>query len=243
MPAAGMTNMLSRLFSTPHTCPICEFHGPFRKLRPETGVRPHAECPRCGALERHRLQYLVLERLSGQVDFSRMRMLHFAPETFFMGYFKERVKDYKTADLNVPEVDYRVDLTQLPFGDGEFDFIFASHVLEHIQDDAAAVSEIRRVLAPGGVAILPVPVVSSQTVEYPAPNPAESDHVRAPGFDYFDRYRKFFASVNLFTSDDFPEQFQTYVYEDRSRYPTAKIPLRAPMPGRRHIDVVPVCRA
>jgi SAM-dependent methyltransferase len=170
-----------------------------------------------------------------------MRMLHFAPEPFFQPYFKRLVQDYKTADLFEPGVDYKVDITKLPFANGAFDFVFASHVLEHIPDDLAAVSEVRRVLAPSGIAILPVPVVSPETIEYPAPSPFESDHVRAPGLDYFDRYRRFFADVVLYTSADFPVEYQTYVYEDRSQVPNERLPLRKPMAGEKHLDVVPVC--
>ncbi len=43
------------------------------------------------------------------------------------------------------------DATILPFGDGSFDFIFSSSLLEHIRDRAAAYREMRRCLRPGGV--------------------------------------------------------------------------------------------
>ena len=224
-----------------HTCPVCRYSGPFTTLTPDTGVRKHALCPKCGSVERHRLQYLVLQKLSADHDFSRMRMLHFAPEEFFQPYFKRLVRDYKTADLLEPAVDYRVDITRLPFADGAFDFVFASHVLEHIADDRTAISEVRRVLAPSGIAILPVPVVSPETIEYPAPNPFESGHVRAPGLDYFNRYRRVFADVAVYTSADFPAEYQTYVYEDRSGFPNVNFPLRQAVAGERHLDVVPVC--
>jgi SAM-dependent methyltransferase len=46
---------------------------------------------------------------------------------------------------------------QLPFGQGAFDAVVASDVLEHIADDGAAISEIARVLRPGGAAIISVP--------------------------------------------------------------------------------------
>jgi SAM-dependent methyltransferase len=46
---------------------------------------------------------------------------------------------------------------QLPFGQGAFDAVVASDVLEHIADDGAAISEIDRVLRPGGAAIISVP--------------------------------------------------------------------------------------
>jgi SAM-dependent methyltransferase len=47
--------------------------------------------------------------------------------------------------------------TQLPFRQGAFDAVVASDVLEHIEDDFAAVYEIARVLRPGGAAIISVP--------------------------------------------------------------------------------------
>ena len=49
------------------------------------------------------------------------------------------------------------DATAMPFGDASFDGVMALDVLEHIEDDRAAVSEIRRVLKPGGALIASVP--------------------------------------------------------------------------------------
>jgi ubiquinone/menaquinone biosynthesis C-methylase UbiE len=49
------------------------------------------------------------------------------------------------------------DLTMLPFMDGAFDIILANHVLEHIVSDEQALSELRRILVPGGLLVLGVP--------------------------------------------------------------------------------------
>jgi ubiquinone/menaquinone biosynthesis C-methylase UbiE len=49
------------------------------------------------------------------------------------------------------------DATRLPFGDGSFDAIIVSEILEHIPDDAAAIAEIARVLRPGGIVAVTVP--------------------------------------------------------------------------------------
>ncbi len=51
----------------------------------------------------------------------------------------------------------RTSGTELPFRRAVFDAVVASDVLEHIEDDLAAVSEIARVLRPGGAAIISVP--------------------------------------------------------------------------------------
>jgi SAM-dependent methyltransferase len=93
---------------------------------------------------------VVVEGIFRQVNVSRMRMLHFAPGAFFEKIFARRFSRYETADLDMERVDHRVDLQALPFGDGSYDFIFASHVLEHVPDDTKALKEIRRVLRPGG---------------------------------------------------------------------------------------------
>src|SRR5688572_24003653 len=53
------------------------------------------------------------------------------------------------------------DVRRLPFGDGEFQLVLATDVIEHVDDDTLAISEIRRVLAPGGTAILTVPAFRS----------------------------------------------------------------------------------
>jgi SAM-dependent methyltransferase len=49
------------------------------------------------------------------------------------------------------------DIRRMPFPDGCFDLILATDIVEHIDDDAQALSEIRRVLKPGGHALLTVP--------------------------------------------------------------------------------------
>ena len=51
----------------------------------------------------------------------------------------------------------RGDLTALPVPDASVDRVMASEVLEHIPDDAAAFTEIARVLKPGGRVAVTVP--------------------------------------------------------------------------------------
>jgi SAM-dependent methyltransferase len=51
----------------------------------------------------------------------------------------------------------RGDASRLPFVDGAFDVIIALDIMEHVERDDLMAAEIRRVLAPGGIAIINVP--------------------------------------------------------------------------------------
>ncbi len=102
---------------------------------------------------------------------------------------------YVGVDLEPGRADVAADITDLPFEDGSFDAIVCSHVLEHVPDDRRAMSELRRVLSPGGVALVMVPLRAEPTVEDPADADAASrarrfgqfDHVRWYGPDIADR--------------------------------------------------------
>ncbi|MGH3169321.1 MAG: class I SAM-dependent methyltransferase, partial [Trebonia sp.] len=49
------------------------------------------------------------------------------------------------------------DATSLPFPDDSFDKIIAAEILEHVPHDQRAITEIARVLRPGGIAAVTVP--------------------------------------------------------------------------------------
>jgi len=224
-------------------CPVCRYVGPLMDVRPPTGLRRHARCPYCGAFERHRLQYLAIRDVLRSRDTSRMRMLHLAPEPCLRPVFLRQFGQYDTADLTMEDVDCNVDIRTLPFRDASYDFVMASVVLDYIPDDGTAIKEVRRVLKPNGVAILPVSVASTKTVEYSEPNPFESGHVRSCGMDYFERYEGHFREVQRVSSESFAAKYQLFIYEDRTLWPNKACPLRPSMPGEKHIDVVPVCYA
>jgi SAM-dependent methyltransferase len=58
-----------------------------------------------------------------------------------------------------PGLEFRVvpEHGPLPFDDGAFDLVWASEVIEHVADTARWLSEVRRVLAPGGRLLLTTP--------------------------------------------------------------------------------------
>ncbi len=175
-------------------CPCCGWY--LRKFLPfGVKLRPNALCPRCHSLERHRLLWLYLKD-STNLFTDHLRVLHFAPEHLFNRAFKSLDNlDYTTADLDPNRAMIEMDITNITYEDNSFDVILCSHVLEHVMDDKKAMSELFRVLSPGGWAILQVPVLREKTYEDPAvvaPEERERlfgqrDHVRIYGLDYRDR--------------------------------------------------------
>ncbi len=58
-----------------------------------------------------------------------------------------------------PELDLRLvtPAGPLPLGDGEMDVVWAGDVIEHVVDTSAWLSEVRRVLRPGGRLLITTP--------------------------------------------------------------------------------------
>jgi 2-polyprenyl-3-methyl-5-hydroxy-6-metoxy-1,4-benzoquinol methylase len=49
------------------------------------------------------------------------------------------------------------DVLDMPYDDGSFDVVLASEILEHVPQDDQAISELVRILAPGGILAITVP--------------------------------------------------------------------------------------
>ena len=61
----------------------------------------------------------------------------------------------ETARARVPRADLRkANLGSLPFDDGAFDLVLSSQAIEHVLDAPGAVSELARVLRPGGTLVI-----------------------------------------------------------------------------------------
>ena len=63
------------------------------------------------------------------------------------------------ARVRHPQLRFELVPTEgpLPFEDGSFDLVWASEVIEHVPDTARWLSEVRRVLVPGGRLLLSTP--------------------------------------------------------------------------------------
>jgi SAM-dependent methyltransferase len=182
-------------------CPVCNHH--YRKFLPYGRINPrqNALCPHCLSLERHRLIWVYLKEKSNFFT-DKLDVLHIAPEPCFMKPFeKQHSEKYITADIESPLAKVKMDIHEIPFPDDHFDVVLCNHVLEHVDNDIKAMSEIHRVLKPGGFAVMqvpffaPVPDVTFEDLSITNPREREkafgqSDHVRMFGKDYAKRIER-----------------------------------------------------
>ncbi|MER3328395.1 MAG: class I SAM-dependent methyltransferase [Candidatus Kapaibacterium sp.] len=111
-------------------------------------------CPMCGSLPRtRRLWQLVEPEVAGK------DILHFSPsKTMRDKIASSNPKSYITTDYEDEfEADKRHDIQAIDEPDNSFDIILCYHVLEHIPDDKKAMSELYRVLKPGGFCYIQTP--------------------------------------------------------------------------------------
>lgn len=209
-------------------CPFCQRD--FRKLLPYGldapvfiekhivggGYRLNAQCPRCYSLDRERFLYLFLRDrgiLFDKNKASGWRVLHFAPESNLQKILESCVHlDYINADMNSPKAMTRMDMTCIGFQDNTFNIIICAHVLEHISDDIKAMSELYRVLKPGGWAVLQTPISLALEKTYEdsrinEPKEREKafgqfDHLRIYARDFKDRLKNAGFQVEAFHYDE-----------------------------------------
>jgi SAM-dependent methyltransferase len=172
------------------------------------GLRPNARCPVCGSLDRDRLLYLYLLHKTSLFT-QPLKLLHIAPERPLERILRRQGRlDYVTSDLLRDDVMVKADLKDLPFPDDSFDAVICNHVLEYIRDERKAISEIRRVLRPGGWAILQEQIALALETTYEKPehlSPSEQyaaygepGHVRLYGKDYARRIEEAGFRVEVF---------------------------------------------
>ncbi len=156
-------------------------------------------CPRCGSTAKERLVLALLE--AGQLTIpTGGRYLHIAPSEKRLMIRLAAAGSYVAADLHPGVYEghdvIELDVTQLANRQAEFgtfDIIYASHVLEHIPDDAAAMDAIAASLNPGGEFWMLVPLADGPTIDGDG---TESTRQREQLFGQWDHVRQYGHDVH-----------------------------------------------
>jgi SAM-dependent methyltransferase len=84
-------------------------------------------------------------------DFGRFRVLDVGcgPKPY-LPFFERQASEYVGVDVDNPAAELTGAVEALPVEDASFDVVLCTQVLEHAADPARAVSELARVVAPGG---------------------------------------------------------------------------------------------
>lgn len=191
----------------------CENH----TFRAEMLNKEEYSCPCCGASDRERAYALVMQKELPKD--TRARILDIAPALSLQRFIKKTFPqaNYKTGDLMMEGVDYKLDIMnmhQIP--DGSVDFFICSHVLEHVRDDIQAMKELYRILSPSGKGILVAPIDLEAEAIDEAPDCTDieerwrrfgqDDHIRRYSKKgYLERLTSVFK-VKTYTKNEIPEK-------------------------------------
>lgn len=203
----------------PRQCPVCQHHVRFfadsgygfevlERLQVVGGLRRGGDaCPVCHSTSRERLIWFWLQQKGRGFRFANdIAIAHFAPEKGLTKRLQSaspaNYTPYDFAPARYRHLDnvQQADLGGLTIPEASVDLLMCNHVLEHVPDVPLAMSEIIRVLKPGGTAILQVPIALKldATIELGLASTPE-DRIRLLGQD---------DHLRLFTQDGYVSHLQ-----------------------------------
>ena len=163
-----------------HECTVCN-HGIKKFIEIPDG---DLLCPFCGSRSRTRRLYSFLN----EKDLIRGKVLHFSPSRSVYRLLKKNPNiDYFSTDYEDEFLaDYKYDIKQIPLKEEFFNLIICYHILEHIEDDKKAITELHRVLKSNGTCLIQTPYKEGEIYEdFSKKTPEErlnafgqEDHVR-----------------------------------------------------------------
>jgi SAM-dependent methyltransferase len=125
------------------------------------------------AVRKPLLEFLRAQAVDANGTFGRYRVLDVGcGRKFYEPLFAPYATSYVGVDpVDNPKADLKGSVEDLPVEDGSFDVVLCIQVLEHCDDPLKAVSELRRVTAPGGRVL----ATTHGTMPY---HPSPTDHWR-----------------------------------------------------------------
>ncbi len=172
--------------SSHYTTKLLEHESDLRLSQFETISTNNYSCEACHASDRDRLYAFYIAKRLAKDPGPAFCILDIAPANSLSRYIRGNYSiNYRTADLFMPDVDDHADITNMAcYTDGLFDAFICSHVLEHVHDDRKAMSELYRILKPGGWGIVMAPInLKLASVREGLPSITESDRWRNYGQD------------------------------------------------------------
>lgn len=164
-----------------HKCTICSKNLSRFIIMPNNDLL----CPKCGSLSRDRRLW-QLEN-SGYIK-EGIKMLDFSPSRSLARRLKKvKGMEYISTDLSGNFIaDHQYDITNIALPDQSIDLISCYHILEHIDNDKKAMTELYRVLKNNGYALVQTPFKEGDIYEdFSITSPTEreihfgqDDHVR-----------------------------------------------------------------
>ncbi len=147
-------------------CNICGWKG--HAFEVVNGTVEHSEaalCPVCGSISRDRFLYWCWTRRTGYSP--QARVLETSPRmpNLYRERMQERV-DYVASDYDesMHRAFIKLDLQDMDLPSSSVDAVLTPHVLEHVPDTDKALSELFRVLKPGGHVFLQIPIPQAKTM-------------------------------------------------------------------------------
>lgn len=115
-------------------------------------------------------------------------ILHISPEPELEHWIRSRgvAADYQTSNIAGQDVDMNQNLTCMTLEVDSYDFVICHRVLEHILDDQCALSELFRIVKPGGTLQISVPqsMHLENASEWVIPDESHHEHIRHYGSDF-----------------------------------------------------------
>jgi len=119
-------------------------------------------CPTCGSLPRtRRLWNVIKDQLQDQ------SILHFSPSSSLQTKIQKlQTKRYVTTDFDGQfKANENYTIEHIPEENDSFDIIICYHILEHVQNDEIAMSELYRILKPDGCCYIQTPFKEGEILE------------------------------------------------------------------------------
>lgn len=176
-------------------CNICGNHeftlGPGGRLSHDRITPPC--CTTCHSLERHRSFRTLFDKFIDN-NFKNLSALQFSPD---MVIDRTWFRTYEVSEFGG---ENSLDIQNIAKADNSYDVIICNHVLEHVPDDKAGLSELFRIVKPGGFLFLsiPDPLRRKVTEDWGYPNEEQHGHYRMYGKDVHQMLKKVLPNSIIF---------------------------------------------